>query len=461
MDTIISRIIEPKSQIDESKKRFTNRDLRRLIVPLFFEQLLVMLVGIADTMMVSFAGEAAVSGVSLVNMLNIVFINLFTALASGGAVVVSQYIGSGDRKKGNRSAGQLMMMVSLFSVAMMLIALMFSRPLLGALFGRVDGDVMAACATYLRISAYSYPAIALYGAGAALYRSLRRTNVTMFISIAANIINVVGNAIGIFALKAGVAGVAYPTLIARAFSAVVIFALCFQRRNEVSLEWRHIFAVDMQIIRRLLRIAVPNAIESGMFQLAKVALSSITALFGTIQIAANGVAQSFWSMAALIGVSMGPAFMTVIGQCMGAGDAEAADYYMRKLLRITFIASIAWNLLIFIGVFPAMKLYALSPETVSLVITLVLIHNVFNALFFPLAGPFPSGLRAAGDVQFPMYTAIFTTVICRVALSYAFAIGLNLGVIGIAYAMCADWVIKAVMMAAHHRSGKWMRHKVI
>lgn len=461
MKALAAGILEPKSQIEESRKLFSNRDLKNLIVPLFWEQLLVMLVGIVDTLMVSYAGEAAVSGVSLVNMFNVIFLNLFTALASGGAVVVSQYIGNREREKGSLSAAQLTMISVLFSAAAMILVLTCNRPLLGFLFGRVETDVMEACVTYLRISAYSYPAIALYSAGAALYRSMGKTNVTMVISLAANGINVAGNAIGIFVLRAGVAGVAYPSLIARVFSAAVIFALCFQAKNTVSIRWRQLLSFHRDIIRRILRIAVPNGLESGLFQLAKVALSSITALFGTVQIAANGVAQSFWSLAALIGVVMGPAFITVIGRCMGAGDKEAADYYMKKLLRITFAASILWDAVVFIAIFPAMRLYALSEEAVRLVIALVLIHNVFNALFFPLAGPFPNGLRAAGDVKFPLFSSLFTTVICRVALSVVFAVWLNMGVIGIAWAMCADWGIKSVMTLVHYRSGKWLNYRVI
>ena len=391
-----------------------------------------MLVGIADTLMISYAGEAAVSGVSLVNMFNTIFIYLFTALASGGAVVVSQYIGNKEQKNGNLSTSQLMTVSFLFSTVMMTVILFSNKQLLGLLFGRVETDVMEACVTYLRISAYSFPAIAVYSAGAAVYRSMGRTKATMVIAIAANVINVIGNAIGIFALHAGVAGVAYPSLIARLFSAVVIFALCFQKKNAVFLRWKLMLTLKCDMIKRILHIAVPN-----------------------------GVAQSFWSMVALIGVAMGPAFITVIGRCMGAGDAEAADYYMRKLLKITLAASIVWNILIFTAVFPVMKLYALSEETVQLVIPLVLIHNSFNALFFPLAGPFPNGLRAAGDVKFPMYAALFTTVICRVALSVVFAIWLDMGVIGIAWAMCADWMIKAVMMALRYQSGKWKNYKVI
>lgn len=276
------RLIEPKKGLEETRKIFSDHDLKVLIVPLFFEQLLEVLVGVSDTFMVSYAGEAAVSGVSLVNMFNTIFIFLFSALAAGGAVVISQYIGCRDRENGNFSSGQLVMISAVFSVLIMAAVLIFNRSLLCLLFGEVDGPVMEACVTYLRISAYSYPAIAVYNAGAAMYRSMGKTDVTMYLSVAANVINIVGNAAGVFVFHAGVAGVAYPSLIARSFSAIVIIILCFKESNQVCLRFRNIFRWSGSMLKRILGIAVPNGIENGLFQLAKVALSSITALFGTV-----------------------------------------------------------------------------------------------------------------------------------------------------------------------------------
>jgi len=440
---------------------FSNRDILQLIVPLFLEQFLVMLVGMADTFMISYAGDTAVSGVSLVNMFNTVFIYLFTALASGGAVVISQYIGSRDRECGNRSAGQLLTVTALLGAAMMTVVLIWNRQLLRLLFGGVESAVMDAGVTYLRISAFSFPFMAIYNAGAALQRSLGRTKNTMYISVMANIMNVIGNAIGIFVLHAGVAGVAYPTLIAHIFSATVITVLCFGKTGSVSYTKSDIFRWDGAMIRRILRIAVPNGVENGLFQLIKVALSSITALFGTAQIAANGIAQSFWSMAALVGVAMGPAFITVIGRCMGAGDTEAADHYMRRLLRITLVLSVLWNGLVFAVTPVFMSLYPLSGEVTGLVVRLVLIHNVCNALLFPISGAMSNGLRAVGDVRFAMLVSVVSTVAVRLVLSVVFGIWLELGVTGIALAMCSDWAVRAVLIYGRYRSGKWKRFKVI
>ena len=440
---------------------FSNKDLKNLIVPLFLEQLLMALVGIADVFVIGFVGEAAVSGVSLVNSFNTIFLNLFTALASGGAVVISQYIGHKDKEHAGQAASQLLTASVILSVAISVVILLTNASLMRLMFGKVDADVMDACVTYLRISAYSYPALAIYNAGAALYRSFGKTSTTMYISILANIINVIGNCIGVFGLHAGVVGVAVPSLVSRCFSAVVITILCFSAKNPVSYLGSWIMKLDVSLQKKILRIAVPNGVESGVFQLVKVALSSVVALFGTYQIAANGVAQSIWRLASLVCVTMGPVFITVIGQCMGAGDIEQAEMYFRKLTKITLVFAIAWNALIFAVTPVFMSFYALEDQTKRLVILLVLIHNIFNAVAFTFADPLGKGLRATGDVKFTTATSLFTTIGVRLIFSMIFGIWLNLGVIGIAFAMCLDWSVRGIIFWWRFKQGKWKTFKVI
>ena len=429
---------------------FSNKQLKDMILPLLMEQFLLMLVGLADTMVVSYAGEAAVSGVSLVNSFNTIFINLFTALASGGAVVVSQYIGRRDMKMASESSSQLLMVATVFAVVISIPVLIWKVPLLKGLFGKVEPDVMEACKTYLRISVYSFPALGIYNAGTALYRSIGKTS----------LINVAGNLIGVFVVRAGVAGVAYPSLIARTFSAVVITLLCF-REKEVRYVGRWIFQWNRGLLKKMLSIAIPNGVESGIFQFVKVALSSVVALFGTYQIAANGISQSIWSVAALISVTMGPVFITVIGQCMGAGDIRQAEYYFRKLTKVTVCISVAWNTLIFLITPLLIKIFAVSRQTGQMILNLVLIHNIANAVVFPFADPLGKGLRAAGDAMFTMGISLVTTIGVRLIFSILFGIVLNLGVIGIALAMCLDWTVRGVIFWIRFRQGKWKTYRVI
>lgn len=439
---------------------FSNRDLKKMIVPLFLEQLLVLLVGIIDTFMISSAGEAAVSGVSLVNSFSAIFLYLFTALASGGAVVVSQYIGSGQKENSMESAGQLLMISTMVSIMITAVVLAGGRGMLTALFGRVEEDVMQACITYLWISALSYPALAVYNAGAALYRSLGDTQTTMIVSILSNLINVVGNYIGVFVLKAGVAGVAWPTFAARMFSAVVITWLAFRKKHEVYYAGKYIFRWNGSLLKRILRVAVPNGLEGTIFQFVKVALSSIVALFGTYQIAANGVAQSIWSLAALTGIAMGPVFVTVIGQCMGAGDSAQAELYFKKLMKISIVFAVAWNALILAGTPLLLRYYNLGEETKALIFQLVIIHNVFCAFVSPFT-QLGNGLRAAGDIRFTMITSIVATLAVRLVFSYILGQWLGWGVIGIAAAMCMNWIASAIAYTARLKSGKWKQFKII
>ena len=448
-------------------RMFTNKDLRAMIIPLFIEQFLLLLVGMADTFVVSFVGDAAVSGVSLVNSFNTVAIFLFSALASGGAVIISQYIGSKDNEQAGKAASQLLMFSVVSSVVISVLILVFERPLLNLLFGRVEDDVMAACVEYMRITAYSFPALAVYNAGAAMCRSVGRAFGTSASWNPAprghaNAVNVVGNIIGVFVLHAGVAGVAYPSLIARTISAVAVTWYCFMhRKTPVRYTLSGIFAWHGSLLKKVLGIAVPNGVENGVHQLVKVALSSMVAQFGTYQIAATGVSQSIWSLAALMGMAMAPVYTTVIGQCMGAGDTEEANHYFKKLNKLTFILSLAWNTAVFAMTPLLLKFFAISDEAKHLVLIMVLINNAINAFAYTYAGPLGSGLRAAGDVKFTMTVSVVLTVAARLFFSALFGLWLNMGAVGVAIGTSMDLLFRGVIFFVRYKNQKWTKFKLI
>ncbi len=459
--SLLAKMIEPKQQISEERKTISNDFLKKMIVPLFFEQLFTMVVGLVDTMMVSHAGEAAVSGVSLDTMIYTIFMYIFSALAVGGSVVISQYIGKKDNENAILSASQTMVFTILVSLVLMVPMILFGNNLLHLLYPSVEAGVMEACKIYLRIVVFSFPANAIYNVGASLFRSMGKTNITMRISLIMNIINVVGNAIGIFVLHAGAAGVAWPTTISWYVAAILMTYYACNRENPVYLAGNQMKKLDRAMIGRIVNIAVPNSIENGLFQLSKVVLGSLVATFGTSQIAANGIGQTIWSLAAVMMVCLSPACITVTGRCMGAGDTEAAEYYTKKMLRLSVILSSAWNVFILALLPLILKLYDITPETRYYIIVIVIIHNIFCGLVSPFSGPLGASLRAAGDVKFAMYAAIFSTVICRVALSFLFGKFLGLGVIGIAIAMVLDWSIRAGIQWARFKSGAWKTKNVI
>ena len=283
----------------------------------------------------------------------------------------------------------------------------------------------------------------------------------MIVSMSMNLMNVVGNAIGIFVFKAGAAGVAWPTTISWYFAAFTMMYLCFRSDRQVSISGSGIFRIEREMDGRILKIAIPNAVENSLFQLAKVVLGALVATFGTAQIAANGIAQTIWALSACMSITFSPVFVTVIGQCMGRGDADAADWYMRKLLRMSVFLCVVWCGLITALLPLILPLYNISDEARQLVLITVIIHNIFTPIAHPFFGPLSAGLRAAGDARFTMWASIIATVVCRTLFSFILGLWMGLGVIGITIAMCLDWIIKGVLDIHRWRSGKWRNFRVI
>lgn len=440
---------------------FSDKDLKKLIIPLVIEQLLVMLVGTIDTMMVSHAGETAVSGVALVDMIDYLIITILSALATGGAVVVSQYLGCGDKKKANISAGQLFNISAVLSVLIMIFCLVFHKVILKLLFGKIEEDVMQACITYFVITSFSFPFLGMYNAGAALFRSMQKTNITMYISGLMNVINITGNAIGIFVFKAGVAGVAVPTLISRITAAVLITILLFKQKYEIHYTRKSVLLLKKEYAGRILKIALPNSIENGLFALGRVLVSGIVALFGTTQIAAHGIANSIFPIAVLVVNAINLAMITVVGQCIGSGKYQQSTYYTKKLMKISYLSTAILGILI-CALLPLIPhLYELSDETYRYTCILVILHNVLAVLLHPTSFNLANSLRAAGDVKFTMIVGIGSMLIFRLGSGVLFGITMHLGVIGVCIAMGMDWLARSIAFTLRYKRGKWKNIKII
>lgn len=439
----------------QQRKRylFTNRDLMRLIAPLIVEQILAVTVGMADTMMVSSAGEAATSGVSLVDMINNLIINVFAAVSTGGAVVASQYLGHEDKEKARESAGQLILITGLIASVIMALAIVFRGGLLGALYQGVEADVMRNALVYLVLSALSYPFLAVYNSCAALFRSMGNSEISMQVSIVMNVINVTGNAFFIFGMKWGVAGAALASLIARVIACVILFVRLCDRRLTIyvgkGLSW------NGKMIARILHIGIPGGVENSIFQLGRILVVSIIATFGTAQIAANAVANNLDGMGVLAGQAMNLAMITVIGRCVGAGDFDQADYYVKKMMKLTYLVNGVCCGLVLATLPLTLNLYGLSRETLRLAAVLVLIHDGIGILLWPASFTLPNVLRAANDVKFPMAVSITSMIIFRIGLSYIIGVGMGLGAVGVWMAMIVDWVARVCCFVWRYRSGKW------
>ena len=463
MGNFFAKLIEPpRDHIPAERQMFSNLDLKKLIVPLICEQVLVMMVGMVGTMMVSYAGEADMSGVSLSDMINNVFQYVFSALATGGTIVVSQYIGSGDMEKGRKSASQLVMITTLLSGLFLGAMLVGNRPLLSLLFGQIEADVMDAALVYLIITAFSYPFMAAYNAFAALFRAMGHSKVNMKISLLMNVINVVCNFIGVFMMGGGAAAVGISALIARASSAIILGIMLLDRKKySISISIREVFSWNGEMLKKIMGIAIPSGVESGLFQVCRVALTSIIATFGTAQIAANGVAVSIDNINTIVNSAVGLAIPAVVGRCVGAGDYAQAKYYAKKMLLIAQFGSILLVAAVLAALPTVLNMYELSEEARWYAQTLVIMHGAWTVLLGTSSGPLPTVLRAAGDVKFTMTMACLGLVIGRVGGSYLFSIVMGYGVIGMWLAMPTHWMFNSIGGYLRFRGTKWQNKKVV
>lgn len=440
---------------------FSNVSLRKLLVPLVVEQVLVMTVGMVDTVMVASAGEAAVSGVALVDMVNYLIITVMAALTTGGSVIISQYMGSCQSDRAEGSAGQLMAVSAVLSAAILLLCLVGRDGILHLFFGAVEPDVMAAARTYFFITACSFPFLGLYDTGAALYRVMGKTSVTMYISLGMNLINIVGDFVGVFILGAGVAGVAVPTLLSRMFAAAVMTGLAMGKKNSLRLRWRYVFTWDGDAVRRILRLAVPNGVENGLFALGKVLVTSIVSGFGTVQIAANGVANSIDQIAIMVVNAVNLAMVPVVGQCVGASDYPQAERYTKKLMKISYLSTGLLGAAVAVLLPVLLPVYQLSADTLRLAALLILTHNLLALALHPTSFNLANSLRAAGDARFTMKVGIGSMAIFRLGTSVLLGKWMRLGILGVWAAMGMDWLARSAAFVHRYKSEKWKEFRAI
>lgn len=440
---------------------FTNKELRKLFLPLVLEQMLAIAVGLVDTVMVSSVGEAAVSGVSLVDMINQLMINIFAALATGGAVVAAQYIGHKEKEKACESANHLFIASVVCSAIIAGLCMLFHEGVLRLFLGTIENSVMNNAKIYFVISAISYPFLAVYNSGAALFRVMGRSNITLKLSFIMNVFNIAFNAIFIFEMKLGAAGAAWGSLMARAVAAVII---CMLLRNpELSVHFlkfgKHLFQKDM--MKRILRIGIPNGFENGVFQMGRIFVVSIISGFGTVQIAANAVANNLDAVGVIPGEALSLAMIIVVGRCVGAKDFEQAEYYAKKIIKISYVVLFLLNGTMLLMLPEILQIYSLTPEALKLASSLIMIHNGCGMILWTPAFVLPNALRAAGDVKFTMRVSSFSMLVFRILLSFVLGKEMGLGAIGVWLAMIIDWLFRDALFIWRFLQRKWQQNTVI
>ena len=445
----------------QAKPLFSTRALCALILPLMVEQLLAVTVGMADTMMVSRVGEAAVSGISLVDSVNVLLIQVFAALATGGAVVVSQYLGRRDRQSACAAARQLVWVTALLATVIGAVVLVGNRWILQFVFGRVEPAVMENAMTYFWLSALSYPFIAVYNAGAALFRSMGNSKVSMMTSFIINIINIGGNAILIYGFHWGTAGAGTATLVSRAVAAVVMVVLLHHRNNPVYLEGLLRPYLDRKLAGSILKVGIPNGVENGMFQVGKLLVAGLISSFGTAAIAANAICNNLGSISNIPGAAIGLGMVTVVGQCVGARDHAQARRYTKLLLGWTYAVMTLTNLAVMLLAEPLIGMYHVGAETNRMAFEVMAVYCIMCAVVWPLSFTTPNALRAAGDARFTMTVSMFSMWIFRIGFSYILGSWMQMGLFGVWLAMEIDWVVRALFFTIRFLGKKWEKSNVI
>lgn len=453
--------MKKKVKIDRSNYLFDNKALLTLILPLVIEQLLAVLVGMADSIMIASVGEAAVSGVSLVDQIMVLLINVFAALATGGAVVAGQYLGQRRQEEACKSATQLVWFVTISAMIITVIVYAGKYMILHGVFGKIEPDVMRHANTYLMIVTASIPFMALYNGGAAIFRAMGNSKVSMQVSIIMNIINVGGNAILIYGFHRGTEGVAIPTLVSRMTAAIIIIVLLCNEKQTLHIERTFRYRADWKQIRKILSIGVPNGLENSMFQLGKILVLSLVSTFGTYAIAANAVSNAVALFQILPGMAMSLAVTTVIARCVGAGDYEQVKYYNKKLLIITHIFTAVMIFFVLMLLPVILRAYNLSDKTAAAAQQIIYFHGICAIFIWPEAFILPGTFRASGDARACMIISILSMWIFRIAFSYILGKYMELGVFGVWVAMVIDWIFRAICFEIRYFKGNWKRKAIV
>ena len=433
---------------------FSNQDLKRLIIPLVIEQLLAITVGLLDSVMVSQVGEAAISAVSLVDTVNVLLVNTFSALATGGAAIAGQFLGRREREKAGHAGEQLLLFMLESSLLIMALFYLARGFVLGVVFGQVEPDVAAYANTYYLIVESSTPFLAVYSAGAALFRVMGNSKVSMWVSLVMNVINAAGNAILIFGLHMGVEGVAIPTLLSRIFAAAAMAVLL--RRPGMALQVEKLsLRHDPYIVKNILRFGVTNGLESSMFQLGKILLLSTVAVLGTASVAANAIGNTLCTFQCVAGNALGLGIVTVVSQCVGAGDYGKARFYTKKLLKMAYVFMDLCIVLVYLSMPLVFRLYNVSPEAEGYARQIIWMHGFVGMLIWPLSFTLPQALRAAGDARFTMVVSSVSMWTMRVGFGVLLGRFLGFGVVGIWMAMFADWLLRISFFIPRFHGHRW------
>ena len=444
-----------KSSKFTSTPLFPRQALVALLLPLIAEQALSVTIGLADTLMVSSVGEAAVSGVSLVDSFNTLMIQIMSALATGGAVVTSQYIGHQEPKNAKAAAAQILFVLSSFSVLVAAVVIGGRHAILRGIFGSIDADVMRYAETYFLLSALSYPFIGLYNAGAALFRAQGNSKISMLSSLVMNVVNIGGNAVLIYGFGMGVMGAALATVLSQVASAVLTLRCIVGSQG---MPW-HIRTEKLRlhgdVFAAICTIGVPAAAQSAMYNISNMFIQSSMNSFGTSTIAAWGVYGKIDFVFWMTINSLGIAITTFAGQNFGARQYDR----VRRGVRVCLAMAACTTLVISFTFYNlAEVLFRLFSQDDAVVAVGVGMMHVLTPVYITyvcievLAG----ALRGCGDVRVPTLITVF--FVCGLRMLWLFiAVPIRHEVATVEMSYPITWSLASALFILYYVKGGWMQ----
>lgn len=437
------------------------RDIIRITIPILVDQAFIVIMSLLNTAMISSAGMAAVSAVNMVDSINIFLIQVFIAVATGGTVIVAQFKGKGNMEMVAKTTAQSIFVVSLFSIVLSVLMIVFNESVLSLLFGSAEPVVLQNGKLYLIGSSLSYPFFAIYQAVTGALRGVGDTKPVLGLSLMMNVLNTLLNVLFITMLHLSITGLVISVLTARILGMIASLIYLVKFNETIKFKIRDIFNLDFSIQKKVLFIGIPFAAEQLFFNGGKLLTQTFIVQLGTLAIATNAIANSFVLLLQVGPIALSIVIVTVVGQSLGRRNIADARKFVKSfnmLGAILFIIAAA----IVLPLFPLLiRLFNPAPEIIPSIFMLVLLCAVTQPLFWSQSFILPSSLRAAGDSTFTTITSLLTMWLIRVILGYVLGIVFGFGIIGVWSAMVIEWVIRGTIFIWRFHGDKWYARELV
>ncbi|MER2113303.1 MAG: MATE family efflux transporter, partial [Solibacillus isronensis] len=433
----------------------------KLTWPLFLELFLFMLMGLADTFMLSAVSDDAVAGVGTANQYIQIAILILGVIGTGASIVVSQYLGSRLIAEASQIAALSVTLNLLVGLAISGLFLLFSDFLMKMM--NLQGAVLEAAQSYLVIVGGFIFVQALITSMSSIIRVQGWTKQTMYVSLAMNIVHVVLNYILIFGKfgmpELGVEGAAISSVISRVLAAVVFFWLLYQAL-EVRIEWADYYRLSKNYISKILKIGIPSALEQVLYQTNQIVLLYYVTFIGAEALSARQYAVNISMFTYLFAMAIGMATAILVGRYVGAGEKELAYNKVWFGVKSALIFTLSMVVIIILFREPFMGLFTDNEEIIKIGAS-VLLLSIFLETGRTINITIINSLRASGDAAYPVRIGFVSMIVIGLSLGYLFVFVLDLGLVGVWLAIACDEWIRAVLVIFRWRSRKWERYAIV